>query len=397
MRLLILAVLLVIGAGGAGGANAASLTLACLDIGRSFDACRSGAAAFEEATGNTVRVVAADPRARASLDKYEALLAIGSPRLDVIQFPDAWAPALANELVPLGPLPANEDFVAAARETSIAAGRRVGWPQHLAITMVFFRNDVVGEQVDLWSQLRDRLLEAPSDGALGLSLGGADPALFPFFLDWFYGLGGTDIENREALSTALSMLSELLGPVAAAGVTKTRLNDAANQFATGDAAALLARSVQAPVIAGSEYSTAVGLAARPGFQEGPQQAPVLATTWHLGVSRHSEAIDAAKALAEFLTSEAVQRDNALRFGLAPTRRALLDAADIREARPFIAKIDESIDVLTAPPVRRFGLAYLDVVDQSADSVRRMLRGEVDADEASGVIVRSMHQAERTRN
>lgn len=394
MRLILFAAFICLGIG---SASAASLTLVCLDIGRSLDACRSAAAKFEERTDNTVRVVAADPLGRVSLDRYEALLAVDSPRLDVIQFPDAWGPALAGQLAPLSPLSPDADFLGASRELSVIAGRRIGWPHHVAITMVFFRNDVVGEQLDLWSQLRDRLLQAPSDGAVGLSLGGADPALFPFFLDWFYGLGGTSIDDRDALARTLSMLDSLLGSVATAGVTKTRMSEAASAFASGDAAALLTRSVQAPVISGSEFSAEVAPPTRPGFTEAPADAPVLATTWYLGVSRHSSALPEAKALAAFLASEEIQRENALRFGLAPTRRALLADDEIGAARPSIGKIAASADRLTALPVRRFGIAYLDVVDQSADSIRRLLRGEIQPDAAASAIARSVRRADRTRN
>lgn len=175
MRRLLLTVALVLFAS---SAQSASLTLVCLDVGRVVEACRANAAAFAAQGDHTVRVVAAPPAERLALEQYQALFAIESPRVDLVQFPDGWVPALLADLMPLGNLAEAATFIPAAEKGGVIDGERVGLPQHIATTVLFTRSDVVGTGADFWSSLREQLVAAPADGATRLVLGGADPALF---------------------------------------------------------------------------------------------------------------------------------------------------------------------------------------------------------------------------
>ncbi|MEO1105167.1 MAG: extracellular solute-binding protein, partial [Pseudomonadota bacterium] len=377
-------------------AQGASLTLSCLDVGRAVAACREAAARFADETGNTVRVVSANPAGREALENYRALLAVRSTRLDVIQFPDAWAPALAPDLLPL-PIGDNaDDFIAAATQGARVEGIGVGLPHHLAIMVMLLRSDVVGDGVNLWSQLRERLLTAPGDGASGLAFGAAEPALFPFFLDWVYGLGGTDLADRQSVRVALAMLGDLIGPVAVPGITRARAGDAIDGFVEGRNAALVARSTRAAAVDRDELEATV-FATLPQVDGGPETAPVLATVWFLGVPRSSAAPEEARALARFLASEDAQRSAAVNFGLAPTRHALFDEEAVRGAGPILAEIATVKEAITAAPVERYGLAYLDLSDQVSEVVRELLRGERDAETATSAILRAVRRAERQEN
>lgn len=392
MRIIFLLVTLALTLGAR--AEAASLTLACLDVGRVMEACRANAAAFTEETGHTVRVVAAASGNRLALEQYEALFAIESPRLDVLQFPDAWVPAIADDLVPLGALPASQAFISATEEAVKASGRRVGWPQHLAITVLFLRSDVVEQGADMWSGLRERLLAAPPEEASRVALGGADPALFSFFLDWFYGTGGTTLDDRAAIHKALSLLADVLSPIVAPGISRTPMSEATQSFAGGNSAALIARSTQASHVRRSELAEHIMETPLPGFRDGPQNAAVLATTWYVGTSRYSAERDAALELAAYLASEPVQRENAVQFGLAPTRKALYSEPEVAGAGPILGQIAGLLDRLAGPPAQIYGTAYLDLADSVAESVRSLLRGDLDVDEATGAVLRAVRHADR---
>lgn len=393
MRFLLVLVLL---APLAGNAKAASLTLACLDVGRMIEACRANAAAFTAETGHQVRVVAANATERLALEQYEALFSIESPRLDVIQFPDSWVAAIAEDLEPLGSVQQPQPFIPATLQGGVTAGRWVGWPQHLAITVLFLRSDVVAQGADLWSSLRDRLVAGESDGATRVSLGGADPALFSFFVDWLYGIGGQSLGDRVAVKRALTLLAEFLGPVAVPGASQMPTSDATASFTGGDSGALIARSTQASAVRESDEAETITERPLPSFREGPDDAAVLVTTWYVGASRYSQEREAALDLAAYLASGPVQRKNALDYGLAPTRTDLYSDAEVLATGPVVRQVSELIGRLAGPPAAIYGEAYLDLADSVADNVRGVLRGELDVDQATNAVLRAVRRADRVR-
>lgn len=391
MRRLLLTVALALFAG---SAHSASLTLVCLDVGRVLEACRANAAAFEAQGDHTVRVVGASPADRLALEQYRALFAIESPRVDVIQFPDGWVPTLAADLMPLGTLADAEAFIPAAAEGGIFNGERVGLPQHIATTVLFTRSDVVATGAEFWSGLREQLVTAPSDGATRLVMGGADPALFSFFLDWLYGSGGNSLEDRNGVFQALSLLADFLGPVAAPGLARMPQRDATQAFTGGSSAALIARSTQLPSVTQSAIAEQVTKQTLPRFRDGPQDALVLLTTWYSGVSRHSAAPDAARALADYLVSAPVQRQDAIDFALAPTRLDVYADPEVQAAQPFLKSFGALSDRFVGPPTQTFGAAYLSLTDTVAEAVRGLLRGDLDVDRATSSIVRAARRANK---
>lgn len=380
-----------------GAAEGASLTLACLDVGRMVEACRDNATAFSTETGHDVRVVSAPSVDRLALDEYRALFAVESPRLDVLQFPDAWVAALANDLIPLERPEAEASYIPASLGGSMAGGRSVGWPQHIAITVLFFRSDLVEAGTPVWAALREQLVAAPADGAKRVSLGGADPALFSFFLDWFYGTGGTRLDDREAVQRALTLLVDFLGPVAVPGSARMPASSATQSFTGGDTAALIARSTQSPRVDQSEISDRVIETPLPTYREGPEDAAVLATTWYVGSSRHSLEREAAQDLAAFLASEEVQRANAVKYGLAPAVVDLYRDPSVTATGPIFSQIAELVDRLEGPPSQLYGTAYLDLVDSVAESIRSLLVGQGDVATATQQIQRAVVRANRARS
>ncbi|MEM8662902.1 MAG: extracellular solute-binding protein, partial [Pseudomonadota bacterium] len=298
---------------------------------------------------------------------------------------------LARDLVSLN-APLNE-FLTAAADTAVVRGQTLGLPHHLAVTVLFVRNDVIEESVSVWTELRDRLLQAPTDGATGLSIGAAGPATFPFFLDWYYSTGGIDLTDRQAVRDALSLLAELIGAVAISGAPTARAADAVNQFARGSTAALVTRSTQRPAVSKSEIAERIAVRTRPHLNQGGR-SPALVSTWLLGVSRFSRNKEPAKALATYLTSEEVQRSAAIEFGLAPTRETVLTDEDVKAAGPILAELHELGPSLRAPPVDLYGLHYLDLADAVAGEVRGLFAGDLTVDAAANAIVRDARRAER---
>ena len=380
-----------------GAAQAASLTLACLDVGRMVEACRDNATEFGQATGHEVRVVTAPSVDRLALDEYRALFSVGSSRLDVLQFPDAWVPALQDDLVPVdADSEGSSSFVPAALVGSVAGGQSVGWPQHLAITVLFFRSDLLEEGTPVWAALRDQLVNAPADGAKRVSLGGADPALFSFFLDWFYATGSSALDDREAVQKSLTLLMDFIGPVALPGTARMRTTSARQSFTAGDTAAFIGRSTQSPHLGQSDIADRIAETPLPTFRDSPEDASVLVSTWYVGTSRHSEEREAARELAAYLASEPVQRANAVKYGLAPAIAELYNDPTVTSTGPLFVQIAGLLGRMQGPPTQKFGATYLDLVDSIAESIRSLLLGNGDITTATQQIQRAVQRANRAR-
>ncbi|UOM34468.1 extracellular solute-binding protein [Acuticoccus sp. I52.16.1] len=365
----------------------------CLSVGEAVEACADSAARFSEATGHNVRVVSADSTGRYALERYRALFDVQSGRIDVLQFPDSWIPALGADLSTM-PEPEEGAVIPAVLDAGRDAGRLVGLPQHLAITLLFLRGDVVADDPHAWSDLRQSLLAAPADGANGLAVGAAGPTLFPLFLDWVYSFGAESLDDHEPLVEALTLMNGAIGTIAPASVVSASPQEAIADFTGGTSAALIARSTALKSVNSSPIAQSVVTRLRPQAADAPPQAPMMVTTWFTGVSRHSRNQEAATQLAQFVASEPEQRRAAEEHGLAPTWQAVYTDPKVQEISPVVRRIAENIDVMVPPPIKRYGVNYLDLADDVATAVRKMLNGEADPETTARVIEASVRRASR---
>jgi len=83
----------------------------------------------------------------------------------------------------------------------------------------------------------------------------------------------------------------------------------------------------------SKVKGKVGIAALPGFEEG-RGASTLGG-WQLGINRFSEHPEEAGRLIKFLTSYEAQKYMALNIGYKPTRIALYDDEELKNAQPLL--------------------------------------------------------------
>ncbi|WP_420393307.1 extracellular solute-binding protein [Acuticoccus sp.] len=373
--------------------TAVNLTLSCLDVGSAVEACRASARRFEAASGHVVRVVAADASGRMALGRYQALFDIDSPRLDVLQFPDAWVPAMAPDLATL-PEPGEGAAIPEVLDAARDAGRLVGWPHHMALTLLFLRSDLLPTDPSAWSELREALLVAPPDGTLGLAFGGAGPTLFVLFLDWVASFGPGGVEDGPQVRAALAALNDAIGTIAPPSVASTSPQEAVAAFTSGDAAALLARSTALPAVRSSPIAQDVAAVLRLRAAGAPSRTPLVVTTWFVGVSRHSSNGEAALDLARFLALKDEQRAAALDFGVPPASPSLYEEAAVAAIGPVFARIGRELGRLVPPPVARYGSAYLELSDEVAGAVRALLRGEAGEAETAALIERAVARAGR---
>lgn len=380
---------------GTAPASAQELTLACLDVGRSVEACRSSAQRFNELTGTNVRVVSADAFGQRSLSAYRALLDVESPRLDVIQFPASWSYVLATHLASLEDSMSPATIPALA-QVGVVNERRVGVPQTMAITVIFLRNEVFSAAPEVWQELRDGLLAAPADGATGLSFGATGGALFPFFMDWIYSYGAEGLTDTRTVRVAMEELDQSLGLIASNSAATASSADAINDFVAGTSAALIARSTAIARIIDEMGSDAVEAAVRPraADAEAPQ---LMATVWLLGVSRFSDSPGPARDLVDFLGSDEEQRRIALEFGIPPISNDLYDDDTMLSQSVLLTEIASRRNQLTPGPIKIYQAAYLDLAESVSEAVRIFIQGNGTVDETMAAITGAVVRARRQIN
>lgn len=98
----------------------------------------------------------------------------------------------------------------------------------------------------------------------------------------------------------------------------------------------------------SQIVDKVGVAPLPAFPGGKSAACL--GGYQLGVNAHSKQRDAAIELLSWLSSSETQQRIAVNFGLAPTRPALFQDAQIKQQQPFMASLETVFTGATARPI-----------------------------------------------
>lgn len=374
---------------------AQTLTLSCMDIGRAVEACEAAAARYTESSGHAVRVVAADAFGQRSLEAYTSLFDVESARLDVLQFPASWAHVLANDLSTLDDASLSQT-IPQLQEAGVVDQRRVGLPQHLAVTLLFLRQELFNGPPEVWQELRNGLASADPNGTSGMTFGATGGALFPFIMDWIYSFGGTGLTDAAVVRRALDALDASLNMFTSRTMASASAADAVTDFVSGRSAALMASSTALPAVADETGLDGIQTVIRP-HESSVEGASLLATVWLTGVSRFSANPGPARDLADFLVSEAEQKQAAEAFGLAPTDASLYADPALIASVPLFGEIAERLDQLTLGPLATFGIAYLDLADAVSAAVRAFIEGRATVDETLTAITGAVIRARRQMN
>jgi len=399
-----------------GEAAEGPVTLVCFDIAAILDACEAGAAAWSAETGHPSRVVAASYGGRTTLDQYSSLLTIRSGRIDVLQIPEDWLPSLANQLQPLA-APVEVDRSALADQdlpnALITLAQRedglIALPHAVELQLLYYRTDVLEEAPETWAALRaaltarTRALGAEDDQLRGLLFAGqSDRLLTDVILTFLLSFGAPpliDAEGNEAITrpaalNALAAFEQLLGGVIPLETAALSGDAMLAIFADGGAAAMLASSIYHDrLVEEAVVGPFTGVATPPaGAGEGGKR-PALATAFYLGVSRFSDARDAAQSLARFLASPEWQEQAAVEFGLAPAMTALYGTEAVLAARPWFADIAAALAHARTAPVAAFSEAWIPATELVAGAARRLMAGEIDPSDLAGTIAPSLRLME----
>jgi len=117
---------------------------------------------------------------------------------------------------------------------------------------------------------------------------------------------------------------------------------------------------------GSPVAGRVGIAPLPRFPGGRSVAAL--GGWHVGISRHTDAPEAAWRLVSFLTSYAVQKQLALHLGWNPGRRDLYRDPQVLADLPHFGELREVFDHALPRPVVPYYTQLSEVLQRRLNAV-----------------------------
>lgn len=193
--------------------------------------------------------------------------------------------------------------------------------------------------------------------------------------------GDIDVNNPEFI-TALERARGWIGEISPEGVIGQAEEDARAIWQAGNAA-FMRNWFYAYSLGNGDDSPIKGLFATTRLPAGPSgQSAATLGGQSLAVSRYSDNLDAAVAVALFMASEQEQKIRSLQASMNPTFPSLYEDSEILDAYPFYADIlDVFLNTATPRPSAIAGDDYGDASSLYFTAVFDVLRGDSDAQSA----------------
>ena len=390
--------------GAALGAQAVTVTLACGGTGPDFEFCKRNGEEWAKKSGNTVKLFSQPSSTTDSLALYRQLFAAKSSDIDVIVVDVVWPGVIKDHLLDLKPYSkgAEKDHFPAIVANNTVDGKLLGMPWYTDAGLLFYRKDLL-EKYGLkppgtWDELaaaakkvQDGQRAAGSPDFQGLVFQGkAYEALTCNALEWVYSHGGGTIVDAKGDITinnpnavkALETAASWIGSIAPTGVLNYAEEDARGVFQNGNAmfmrnwpyAWALSQTADSPI------KGKVGVIPLPQGGAGGKHAATLGG-WQLAVSKYSKVPAAAADLVMFMTSEAIEKERAIKGSYNPTRPALYKDKDVLEANPFMGPLYDVFTSAVARPSTATGLKYPEVSQAFWDATHDVLSKKASAAES----------------
>ncbi len=386
---------------GHAGAQAAEISISCGAVGIELELCKSGADAWAEKTGNTVKIVSTPNSTTERLALYQQLLASGADDIDVFQIDVIWPGILGNHFIDLAAYSqgAEEAHFAPIVENNTVGGSLVAMPWYTDAGLLYYRKDLLekhGRPVPAtWQELtetakyiQDAERAAGMDTLWGFVFQGkAYEGLTCDALEWVDSFGGGEIvgadgeitiNNPKAIA-AFELAGSWVGEISPDGVLNYAEEEARGVFQSGNAVFMrnwpyawgLGNSADSPV------KGKIGVTALPrGGPDGKNTGTL--GGWQLSVSKYSAHPEIAADLVMYLTSEAEQKRRAIEGTYNPTIAALYEDEDVLAAAPFFGDLYETFTNAVARPSRVTGTKYNRVSNAFWNASHDVLSGKSDA-------------------
>ncbi len=389
----------------AGGAQAAgvTLTISCGTVGQDFDFCKHATDEWGAKTGNTVKHLTMPQSTSDVLGLFRQMFAAKSTDLDVINIDVVWPGIIKDHLLNLAPYAkgAEKAHFPAIVANNTVGGKLVAMPWFTDAGVLYYRKDLLakyGEKAPTtWAELTasaTKVMDAERKA------GNADMQGFVFQAKAYEGLtcdaiewvashnGGGIIDasgkitvNNPGAVKALTTAASWIGTIAPKGVLNYGEEDARGVFQKGNAVFMrnwpyawsLSQGADSPV------KGKVGVAALPKGDGGKTAAAL--GGWQLAVSKYSKHPTEAAELVMYMTSEAVQKDRAIRGSYNPTIMSLYKDKDVLAANPFFGDLYDTFVGAVPRPSTVTGAKYNEVSAAFWNAAHEVLSGTTKADES----------------
>ena len=347
------------------------LTVAVGEVGIEYETVVTAAEMYmEENPDISIELVDSPEPSEERLSYFLNYFERESPEIDIFQIDVIWPGILAEHLVDLYELGAEEhleghfDFVIENNTTT--AGELIAMPWFVDAGMLYYRADLLDEYgLDLpetWCELEEKariIMEGEREENPQFYgyvwQGDAYEGLTTNVLEWFASNDGGRIVSPEGEVTVLNDNNEYMlnkaagwiGDISPRGVTGFLEEDARAIWHEGNAAFMRNWPYAYGLSQESEQIEEFGVTRIPAGPEG-ESASALGG-WHLGVSDYSENVREAAEFAFYLAGEEVQKLRAVEASLPPTIIDLYEDEEVLEANPYFAEFfDMFVEAVPRP-------------------------------------------------
>ncbi len=384
----------------AGSAAAADLRIAAGDTGDALTLLRGHLDQFEAASGHSVEIVPMPSSTTDQLAQYRIWLADESPEVDVLLTDVIWSGLLAAHLQDLSAAAA--DVIDGHFERIVASqtvdGKLVAIPYYTDAPALYYRTDLLDAHGKTppatWAELGQTAREImEAERAAGNSdlwgfvfQGGLYEGLTCNALEWVASNGGGTFIDAEGQITAdnadaaaaLDLVATWVGTIAPPGVIAYREEESRVFWQAGNAV-FMRNWPYAYALGNGEGSAVAGMfdvVPLPAGADGLASAGTLGG-WNAAVSAYSTEPDAATELVLFLTSEAIQKDRAIKNSFLPTIQALYDDPEIAAAQPLIPAWRQVVENAVPRPSAPTGIHYSQVSQEIWTAAHNTIAGQGD--------------------
>jgi trehalose/maltose transport system substrate-binding protein len=406
--------------GAAFSAQAATITISCGSNAADLEYCGKYAEEWGKKNGHTVKMYSPPASTTDNLALLRQQFAAKSSDLDVIMIDVVWPGVIKDHLVDLKKYSkgAESKHFPAIVANNTVDGKLLGMPWFTDAGLLFYRKDLVEKYglkaPNTWEEMA-AAAKTIQEGER--KAGSADFQGFVFqakayegltcdALEWVHSYGGGEIVdkagnitiNNPQAAKALDTAASWIGTIAPGGVLNYGEEDARGVWQNGKAAFMrnwpyawsLGQAADSPI------KGKIGVAALPaGTGPGAKKAATLGG-WQLAVSKYSKNVDAAAALALYMTSPEVQKKRAVGGSYNPTIPELYKDKDITSANPFMGELLDVFTNAVARPATATGLKYPEVSNAFWDAAHDVLEKKSTGAEAVKKLEAKLKQVKRTK-
>jgi multiple sugar transport system substrate-binding protein len=288
------------------------------------------------------------------------------------------------------------DFIPSTLQSNQVDGKYFGVPQATDAGLIYYRTDKIKSPPSTWQQLYS---EAKKGGGI-VYQGAAYEGLTVDFLELAYAAGGkvissdgkkAEIDSPENLKALKFMVDGVKSGAAPKAVTTYKEEESKRAFQSGKYAAMrqwpyaYAETKKLPSI-GSKFA----VAPFPSF-EGGGKAGILGGH-NVVISAYSKNPKGALLLADFISGDRIQKQDAVKYSVAPVVSKTYDDPAVKKALPFSDELKQAATQAKARPVSP---VYPQISEAIYKNVNQALSGSKSPEDALKSAQSEIEQALKT--